>query len=148
MTHQITIDEILPHAPALVWRAITTPALMARWLRMQPTGFVAEVGARFTYQTTPAGAWDGTIHCEVLEVIPHARLAYAWRGGHEGNTGYGSLLDTVVTYTLAPHEAGTHLTIVHAGFDLPRNQSAFATMGGGWKDIPARIAAVAAEGED
>ena len=69
---------------------------MGRWL-MAPTGFEPVKGKHFTYQTTPAGAWDGTIHCEVLEVMPNERFAYAWKGGHEANVGYGARLDTVVT---------------------------------------------------
>ena len=43
-------------------------------------------GKRFTYQTTPAGAWDGVIHCEVLEVKPNERLVYSWKGGHEAKS--------------------------------------------------------------
>ena len=61
MSEAITVEETLPHAPALVWRAVTTPELIARWVRMTPRGFVAVVGAHFTFRTDPAGAWDGTI---------------------------------------------------------------------------------------
>ena len=145
MSEAIMVEETLPHAPALVWRAVTTPDLIARWVRMTPSGFVAAVGARFTFRTDPAGAWDGTIRCEVLEVVPERRLVWSWRGGDAANTGYGAPLDTVVTITLTPSDAGTHLRIVHSGFALPRNHTAFTNMGGGWKDVPARIAAIAAE---
>ncbi len=62
---------------------------MGRWL-MVPAGFEPAEGKHFTYQTTPAGAWDGAIHCRVLEVKPYERFAYSWRSGHEGNVGYGS----------------------------------------------------------
>ena len=92
----IVIDEVLPHAPETIWKVLTTGELIARWL-MAPTGFEPVKGKRFTYQTTPAGAWDGTIRCEVLEVMPNERLVYAWKGGHEGNVGYGAPLSTVVT---------------------------------------------------
>jgi len=47
------------------------------------------------------------IHCQVLEVVPNERFVYAWKGGHEGNVGYGAPLDTVVTFTLA-RENGRH----------------------------------------
>ena len=43
---------------------------------MSPTGFEPVKGKHFTFQTTPAGAWDGVIHCQVLEAIPNERLAY------------------------------------------------------------------------
>ena len=85
-TQDIVVDEVLPHAPDMVWKALTTPELIGRWL-MVPTGFEATKGKRFTYQTTPGGAWDGVIHCEVVEVTPNERLVYTWRGGHDSNVG-------------------------------------------------------------
>ena len=99
-TQDIVVDEVFPHAPETIWKALTTGELMGRWL-MAPTGFEPVKGKRFTFQTKPAGAWDGVIHCQVLEVVPNERLVYAWQGGHDGNVGYGSRLDTVVTWTLA-----------------------------------------------
>ena len=79
-TQDIVLDETFPHAPAVLWRALTDGELIGRWL-MQPKGFAAVTGNRFTYQTTPAGAWDGVIRCEVLEVRPNERLVYSWTGG-------------------------------------------------------------------
>jgi uncharacterized protein YndB with AHSA1/START domain len=106
---------------------------------MAPVGFEPIVGNRFTYQTSAAGEWDGTIQCEVVEVVPHKCLAYSWKGGHEANSGYGSLLDTVVMLTLEPADGGTRLRVVHSGFDLPRNETAYRNMGGGWTGVVARI---------
>jgi uncharacterized protein YndB with AHSA1/START domain len=137
-TQDIVVDEILPHAPETIWKALTDGALMKRWM-MEPTGFAAVIGNRFTYKTKPAGAWDGTIHCEVLEVIPHQRFSYAWRGGDEANTGYGSALDTVVTWTLSKVATGTRLKLVHAGFVTPRNDTAFQNMSTGWKTVLAKL---------
>ena len=143
-TREIVVDDVFPHAPETIWKTLTSGELMGRWL-MAPTGFAPVKGNRFTYQTTPAGAWDGVIHCEVLEAIPNERLAYAWRGGHETNTGYGSRLDTVVTFTLSRVENGTRLRLVHSGFVLPRNESAFTSMSGGWNKVVPRIGAIAGE---
>lgn len=146
-THDIVVDEVFPHAPETIWRALTTSDLIGRWLHMAPTGFEPVVGNRFTYQTTPAGPWDGVIHCQVLEVIPNERLAYAWMGGHESNVGYGSRLDTVVTFTLSRVRQGTRLRVVHSGFILPKNHSAFEKMGEGWKKVIRDLDAIAgAEG--
>ncbi len=133
-TRAIEVDEVFPHAPEVIWRTLTSGALMARWL-MKPEGFEAVVGNRFTYQTKAAGAWDGTIHCEVLEVVPNERFAYAWKGGDDTNVGYGSRLDTVVTFSLTPVAGGTRLKLVHSGFVVPRNESALRTMGDGWKKV-------------
>jgi uncharacterized protein YndB with AHSA1/START domain len=144
-TQQIVVDDVFPHAPETIWKTLTDGELMGRWLGMTPTGFEPVKGKRFTYQTTAAGAWDGVVQCEVLEVIPNQRLTYSWRGGHEGNTGYGSRLDTVVTFTLSKAENGTRLSLVHSGFVLPQNEIAFTNMGGGWKKVVPRIGAVAGE---
>lgn len=143
-TREIVLDEVFPHAPDVLWKALTTGAMIARWM-MEPKGFAAVVGTRFTFQTTPAGAWDGTIRCQVLEVQPNERLVYAWQGGDEANTGYGAPLDTVVTFTLSPVDAGTRLRLVHSGFVLPRNDTAFTNMSGGWPKVFKQLDSVAAE---
>ncbi|KRA56707.1 ATPase [Caulobacter sp. Root655] len=143
-TQDIAVDEVFPHSPEAIWKALTTGELIGRWL-MTPTGFEPIEGKAFTFQTTPAGAWDGVIHCRVLEAAPNERLSYAWKGGDEGNVGYGSRLDTVVTWILSRVENGTRLRLVHSGFVLPRNGAAFKTMGDGWKKVVPSIGAIAAE---
>lgn len=145
-TQEIALEEVLPHAAEQVWKALTNASLMARWM-MEPTGFEAVVGNRFTFRTTPAGAWDGTIRCEVLDVQPNRRLAFAWRGGDDANQGYGSRLDTVVTFTLTPEAGGTRLRLVHSGFERPRNETAYRNMSEGWVKVVARLGAVAGGGE-
>ena len=140
-TRDIVVTEVFPHTPAMLWKALTTPELMGRWL-MSPIGFEPTVGNRFTYKTTPAGAWDGTIHCEVLEVMPDERLSYSWRGGDNENVGYGSLLDTVVLLTLAEVEGGTRLSLVHSGFEQ-RNDTAFCKMSEGWPKVLQQVGEIA-----
>jgi len=140
----IVVDEVLPHAPEIIWKALTTGELIGRWL-MAPTGFAAVKGTRFTYQTKAAGAWDGVIHCEVLEVVPNQRFAYAWRGGDDSNVGYGARLDTIVTWILARVEGGTRLRLVHSGFVMPTNEVAFNNMGEGWKKVVPRLGEIAGE---
>ncbi len=144
-TQAIVVDEIFPHAPETIWKTLTTGDLIGRWLKMAPAGFAPVVGTRFTFQTTPKAAWDGVIHCEVLEVQPQARLAYAWKGGHDDNAGYGARLDTVVSWTLTPVDGGTRLHLVHAGFVSPRNDTAYKGMGEGWKEVVGRIGTIAGE---
>jgi uncharacterized protein YndB with AHSA1/START domain len=144
-TQDILVEEVFPHAPETIWKVLTSGALMERWLGMKPTGFEPVKGTRFTYQTTPAGAWDGVIRCQVLEVLPNERFAYAWKGGHESNVGYGSPLDTVVTFSLVKVPAGTRVRLVHSGFVLPKNGTAFKNMGEGWKKVVGKIGAVTDE---
>jgi uncharacterized protein YndB with AHSA1/START domain len=140
----IVVDEIFPHAPETIWKTLTTGELIGRWI-MPATGFEPAKGKHFTFRTTAAGAWDGTIHCQVLEVIPNERLVYAWKGGHEGNVGYGAPLDTVVTFTLARVQAGTRLRLVHSGFVMPTNDTAFRNMSEGWKKVVKNVGVVTAE---
>ena len=141
-TQEIVVDEVFPHAPETIWRVLTSGELMARWL-MAPTGFAPVEGTRFTYQTKAAGEWDGTIHCRVLEVVPNERLVYAWTGGHAGNVGYGAPLDTVVTFTLEKADGGTRVKLMHSGFVLPRNETAFRNMNDGWKKVVPRLGEIA-----
>jgi uncharacterized protein YndB with AHSA1/START domain len=141
-TQDIVVEEVFPHTPETIWKTLTTGELMGRWLMMKPTGFEPVKGARFTYQTTPAGAWNGVIHCEVLEVMRNERLSYSWQGGHDGNAQYGSRLDTIVTLTLARVDGGTRLRLVHSGFETPKNDSAFKNMSDGWKTVVDRIGAI------
>jgi len=134
VTQEIVVDEVFPHAPAAIWKALTTGELIGRWL-MEPTGFQAVEGTTFTYRTTPAGAWDGLIRCRVLEVKPNERLAYSWEGGDAANEGYGSRLETVVTWSLTPGEGGTRVRLVHSGFVLPANETAYRNMRNGWTKV-------------
>jgi uncharacterized protein YndB with AHSA1/START domain len=140
----IVVEEVFPHTPETIWKTLTSGALMSRWI-MPPTGFEPVKGKRFTFQTTAAGAWDGVIQCEVLEAKPNERLVYAWKGGHEENVGYGSRLDTVVTWSLSKAANGTRLRLVHSGFVTPRNDTAFNNMSEGWKKVVPRLGAIAGE---
>jgi uncharacterized protein YndB with AHSA1/START domain len=138
-TQDIVVEEVLPHAPETIWKTLTTGALIGRWIMMTPTEFEPTKGKQFTFQTRPAGAWDGVIRCQVLEVIPNERFVFSWKGGHKGNVGYGSPLDTVVTFTLSRVENGTRLRLVHSGFELPKNDTAFRNMSDGWTKVVPRI---------
>jgi uncharacterized protein YndB with AHSA1/START domain len=139
----IVVDAVFAHPPETLWKVLTDGTLMARWL-MAPTGFDPVPGNHFTFQTTPAGEWDGVIHCEVIEVMPNERLAYRWQGGHRDNVGYGSMLDTVVTWTLAKIDQGTRLRLVHSGFVTPNNDSALKSMGEAWKKVVHKVGDAAA----
>jgi uncharacterized protein YndB with AHSA1/START domain len=145
-TQEIVVENVFRHAPETIWKTLTTGELIGRWLMMEPTGFEPVKGVRFTFQTMRAGMWDGVMHCEVLEVTRNKRLAYSWQGGHESNTQeYGSLLDTVVTWTLVKVSGGSRVRLVHSGFVTPRNDPAFWNMSTGWKKIFGRISAVSSQ---
>ena len=79
MSRTIALDQVLPHAPAQVWRALTEPDLLARWL-MPPRDFQLKVGHRFTFQGTPIPSvqFSGIVGCEVLDFEVERRLCYSW----------------------------------------------------------------------
>ena len=125
-TQSISMEYDLPYPPAKVWRALTEPELLAKWIMandMRPA-----VGPRFTFTAEPTPWWDGIVNCEVLEIDPHKHLRYAWRSGPDS-----SPLDTVVTWTLTPTPSGgTRLVLEQSGF-LPPNAFAFDGARKGWE---------------
>lgn len=137
----IRVDQFLPYPPQMVWRALTEPDLIARWL-MPPSGFRLEVGHAFTFQgfPIPAAGFGGTGHSEVLEFEPEKMLRIAWRAAPDDL----STLDSTVTFTLEPEGAGTRLFLVHDGFDPddPYQAAGRRAMSGGWPGILPRIAQV------
>ncbi|MEV4571355.1 SRPBCC domain-containing protein [Nonomuraea sp. NPDC049419] len=134
----IRLDQFLAHPPAKVWRALTEPELLARWL--MPNDFKPEVGHRFTFTTTPKKAvgFDGVVHCEVLAIEPEKLLRLAWSDGR---------VDWTVTWRLEPEGKGTRLFLDHEGFDPDDElqQMSRRIMGGGWHRHFTTIEALAAE---
>jgi uncharacterized protein YndB with AHSA1/START domain len=126
MTDTIVVDYDLKAPPEKVWRTLTEPALLARWL--MENDIVPVVGHTFSFRAPPMYGWDGRVSCEVLAVDPPRLLRYSWRGGAGPMA-----LDTIVTWTLERSPAGgTRLHLEHAGFTAT-NGIAFGAMGDGWR---------------
>ncbi|SHF74695.1 Uncharacterized conserved protein YndB, AHSA1/START domain [Jatrophihabitans endophyticus] len=127
---RIEVDQYFPHPPAKVWRALTTPDLMAEWL--MPNDFRPVVGTRFVLRARPVAqtGFSGLIACEVLDLVPQQRLRISWRDADPSHA-----MDTTVTWTLHAEGDGTRLVLEHAGFDAddPTQQLARSFMGGGWR---------------
>ncbi len=122
----IEVDQFLAQPPGRVWQALTDPALLARWL--MPNDFKPVIGHAFTFRTEPVPqhGFDGVVHCELLALEPPRLIRFSWRS---------DILDTVVSWSLAPEEAGTRLLITHDGFDAtdPGQRMAMGILGGGWR---------------
>lgn len=119
---EFALDFDLPFPPKKVWRALTEPALMAKWI--MPTDLVeAKVGEKFKFTSGYSSQWwDGIVHCEVKALELHKRIQYTWAGGP---------LDTVVTWTLSETASGTRLHLEQSGFK-PGDKQAFGGAKQGW----------------
>jgi uncharacterized protein YndB with AHSA1/START domain len=116
-TRSLTMEFNLSHPPAKVWRALTEPELLTKWL--MPNDMQAVLGHSFTFKVDmkPTPWWDGVVHCEVQQIELHKRLRYSWKGGP---------LDTVVTWTLQETSSGgTVLRLEQSGFPPSGKQAAF-----------------------
>ena len=105
-TRAVVVEREMPYPPEKLWRALTQPHLIEEWL--MKNDFKPVVDHRFNLRAD----W-GAVSCQVLEVEPHKTLSYTW-GDHS--------LKSVVTWTLTPTSAGTHLRMEQTGFrpDQPR----------------------------
>jgi uncharacterized protein YndB with AHSA1/START domain len=104
-TRSLVIEREMPHPPEKIWRALTQGPLIEEWL--MKNDFQPSVGHRFSFRSTPVPGWDGVIASEVQVIEPNSRLSYSW-----GTMGMVS----VVTWTLTPTKAGTHVRMEQTGF--------------------------------
>lgn len=116
-TNTISVDQFFSHAPARVWRALTTPAELERW--WVPGDISAEVGHTFLLEMP---GW-GNIACTVLEAAEPKHLTYTFG-------------DWTLSWRLVAEGTGTRLFLEHSGFnpDRPDHAFAFDHMGPGWRD--------------
>jgi uncharacterized protein YndB with AHSA1/START domain len=127
-TDALSFEFDLRHAPEKVWRALTDPVLLAEWL-LPVTGLDLRPAAAFTFNAGPKPGWDGVVSCRVLEIEEPRRLSYTWVVGD---------MDTVVTFSLAPTESGTRMSLVHSGFK-PQQKQNFGGARYGWRMMGGRL---------
>jgi uncharacterized protein YndB with AHSA1/START domain len=104
-SRSLVIEREMPHPPEKVWRALTQGPLIEEWL--MKNDFQPVVGHQFSFRSTPVPGWDGVIESEVMVIEPNSKLSYSW--GTMGTT-------SVVTWTLTPTKAGTHVRMEQTGF--------------------------------
>ena len=133
-TCSVVIERDIAHPPEKLWRALTQPHLIEEWL--MKNDFAAVVGHRFSLR----GEWGGVLDCEVLTLEPNRTLAYSWNYSHD-DPAYD--LKSVVTFTLTPTPAGTHLRMEQAGF-RPSQKQALGGAHHGWQGFIANLEQVLA----
>lgn len=119
----VVVERDLPYPPERVWRALTTPSLMAEWL-MRPEGFDAMPGTAFKLH----GDW-GSVDCEVLHAEPSRALTLRWDHPHD-DPAYA--LQSTVSFTLTATPTGTRLRMEQSGF-RPEQRMAYGGAKGGWR---------------
>ena len=121
----VVIERDIAHPPEKIWRALTEPHLIAEWL--MKNDFRPDVGNRFNL----TGEWGGVLYCEVLDIEPHRTLSYSWNFSHD-EAAFD--LRSIVTFTLTPTAAGTHLRVEQSGF-RPEQKQAFGGAKLGWQQF-------------
>ena len=114
-TSSVVVEREMPFPPEKIWRALTQPHLIAEWL--MNNDFAPAVDHRFKFSAD----W-GAVDCQVLAVEPNKTLSYTWAAYD---------LKSVVTWTLTPTSAGTHLRMEQSGF-RPDQRQAYQGAKGGW----------------
>lgn len=104
MKGDLRFEAVYPYPLDQVWRALTDSRALADWL--MPNDFEPRLGHKFQFRSKPAAGFNGIVDCEILEMNPPIRLAYAWRGANN---------DSVVSFTLEPVAQGTRLVLEHTG---------------------------------
>jgi uncharacterized protein YndB with AHSA1/START domain len=138
----VEVGRFYPHRAERVWRALTTPELMAQWL-MEPKGFAPVVGSWFTFGVPPmpSTGFSGEVVCQVLSVVTDELLSISWADARSERHAVWT-----VTWTLKPEGQGTRVLLRHSGFDPDSDseQRARTIMGKGWLSIADRLGNVLA----
>ena len=129
-TESISFEFDLHHSPEKVWRALTDPVLLAEWL-LPVVDLKLDPGAVFTFNTQPYPGWDGIVNCRILEIEAQKKISYTWVVGD-------MVLDTVVTFSLAPTASGTRLSLMQSGFK-PDQKKNFGGARYGWKMMGGKL---------
>jgi uncharacterized protein YndB with AHSA1/START domain len=111
----VIVEREIAYPPEKIWRALTQPHLIEEWL--MKNDFKPVMDHRFNLRAD----W-GSVDCQVTSIEPQKTLAYTWAA-------YG--VESVVTWTLTPTAAGTHLRMEHVGFRTDQEQ-AYQGAKAGW----------------
>src|SRR5215470_2923203 len=128
----VVVEREIPFPPEKIWRALTQPHLIQEWL--MKNDFTPVVGHRFNLRRTPQSDVNIVVDCQVLTVEPNKTLSYKWNAMG---------LESVVTWTLTPTSAGTHLRMEQSGFRTNQKQ-AYQGAKAGWRQFFAKLEQVLA----
>ncbi|MFC9978164.1 SRPBCC domain-containing protein [Gordonia sp. NPDC127522] len=119
----IDLAVFVERPPAVAWRALTEPDLIAEWL--SPTvGFRPVVGTTFIVEVAVPGKPGAEMACQVVVAHEPEHLVYSWTD-LRGSPPQRWMMD----YRLASHGRGSRLFWQMSGFDLADRYQRFARNG-------------------
>jgi len=138
-TRTIRLRAFVPASPEKVFKAISEPDLLSRWL-LDRANLVPRKGGQYAF------TWDGgpTHEGTVLEFIPGKRLAISWQW-----PGMEKLLVTKLGFSVQPKKGGTIVTLTHSGF--PKQERWVELYGGaihGWTYFLMNLKSFVSQGHD
>lgn len=135
----IQIDRHFDAEPNTVFRAITTPSLVQRWMGPEGSQCTVEemeftLGGRLRLQVAFPDGPTFVLHGFYEQIQPPRRLVHSW--GMEGEP-----LESTVVWDLEPVGTGTRLRLSHHGLTLPEDVT---QNDAGWRHLLDRLEAVLA----
>ena len=126
-----------------VWRALTRPDLVTRW--MGCLGFAPAAGHVFYLQPDrarrAAGDTENAIACRIEVFDQPRRLSFSW--------GFPDVPDTWVDIRLRRIPGGTHVRLVHSGwdqFEARESENLRGGLGRAWHTVALPALKAVAEG--
>ena len=127
---RVEVSRFFSHPPDVVWRALTEPDLVERWL-MQSTGFVGATVGTHVLLSVPSSD-SAEIACEVVSAVPMESMTWSWTDLRAERPSRW-----FVTWDVHAHGRGTRLFISHTGFDIDdkRQMMARNAFARGWDQV-------------
>lgn len=132
MIDDISQSIAIAAPPERVWQVLVGEGLVEQWLGC--IGYRAEIGHVFYMQQDPAkraaGDSTGATHCELLALDPPRQMRFSWF--------YPDTPKTEVTITLEATPDGTHVALLHSGWDQFEGEQIAAirdALDGGWSSF-------------
>lgn len=103
----IVIERNFKASAVTLWKALTEHSQLIKWY-FALDDFQPVDGFQFRFAGTGSTGEEYMHHCQVLEVVPHKKIAYSWT--YENRVGY-----SVVCFELFPEGDQTRLVLTHTG---------------------------------